>query len=64
MQVPGSRPPVTKLAYLACLPDGGVVTAHVASGGEVRIGELTLPLSFYVKVFNNSGMTVTNYHYV
>ena len=43
MQVPGSRPPVTKLAYLACLPDGGVVTAHVASGGEVRIGELTLP---------------------
>ena len=39
MQVPGGRSPVAKFAYLACLPDGEVVTAHVTTEGEVRAGK-------------------------
>ena len=39
MQVPGARSPVAKFAYLACLPDGGIVTAHVTTEGEVRAGK-------------------------
>jgi hypothetical protein len=68
MQVPGSRTPVAKFAYLACLPSGAVVTAHVSSRREVRSGsgsrdqmELNSMLLFLLNSHHETVLIIYNY---